>query len=869
MAGKSRSRLAICVCVALSGSVVLAGSADAAIRVKPKRAVPGQVVVVSGVKAGKVRVSIGAKRAKVVRRQKRRVHVLVPKLKPGKKRVVVRQGRKTSRTSLRVGRAFTGRVTPTLEPLLAASAEVGPAGGTVSARGSNGTAYELTVPAGALTAKTLVTMTPIARLSGLPSGKSTRNAVHFAPEGLQFAVPAELRVTPVLGNPVALTASGAGKDAVFHTGRKDGSSFVVEVAHFSLGATVNMSLQDFENLLASWAGQPMTLAIAAQFYDMLPNFNHAGFCSSSPTCQVVRQAADNFVGDFARHPDGGGCAEAAEAAFIHELEGTVNLIFEMEADRQLLGDRALSGLTACRANLVGRMYRLIHDTAPNDPLGVSGPCAHTQVDLDRDGRVQEIECAVRVAGTAGLQGFTLTRGLAVADIQAGLRKILTDGKRQCEEERKFEEGVRLLIRGAQYGQALNDSGALAGLDGEFDAAINECEPRITVAPASPSVEIGETEDFTATSEDPTDTSFTWSVDKGTIDSSGHFTAPTEPGPVVVKATSPKAAWFPTAADPNRVGKTTVDVTCPEGQVAVEDECREVTITISPTSATVSQGATRQFTATVTGTPDTRVSWSANGGSVTQAGLFTAPATAGQYTVTAASVAAPSKQATATVTVPAGVVVELTGRVSTVDQDSFVNSCGAGDANDPDTVTGPTGPDFSGQLSQAAQTAASNDCGSANGTTGQVSGLAAAAANADTFDLTSDFSASASATANDEHPTVIASVSSSSGMTVYFRAVGGDATITCDGTSTGPGSQAMSVVMDHSTPKIVVLHSQDGPHSFTASRTVQAGESHKIDLGFGFFEAESDDPDNPPFHEGGAGSGEIACRFDAPTRVVLG
>ena len=49
---------------------------------------------------------------------------------------------------------------------------------------SNGTRYELTVPAGALTAKTIVTMTPIARVAGLPGGKSTRNGVHFAPEGL-------------------------------------------------------------------------------------------------------------------------------------------------------------------------------------------------------------------------------------------------------------------------------------------------------------------------------------------------------------------------------------------------------------------------------------------------------------------------------------------------------------------------------------------------------------------------------------------------------------------------------------------------------------------------------------------------------------
>jgi hypothetical protein len=62
------------------------------------------------------------------------------------------------------------------------------------------------------------------------------------------------------------------------------------------------------------------------------------------------------------------------------------------------------------------------------------------------------------------------------------------------------------------------------------------------------------------------------------------------------------------------------------------------------------GGTQQFTATVTGSTNTSVTWSATGGTVTTAGLYTAPSTPGTYTVTAKSVADTTKTASATVTV---------------------------------------------------------------------------------------------------------------------------------------------------------------------------------------------------------------------------
>jgi len=59
-------------------------------------------------------------------------------------------------------------------------------GGTLSATGADGTVYTLTVPANALEQATRITMTPLARVAGLPFGEDVRG-VQLGPDGLQFA----------------------------------------------------------------------------------------------------------------------------------------------------------------------------------------------------------------------------------------------------------------------------------------------------------------------------------------------------------------------------------------------------------------------------------------------------------------------------------------------------------------------------------------------------------------------------------------------------------------------------------------------------------------------------------------------------------
>ena len=80
----------------------------------------------------------------------------------------------------------------------------------------------------------------------------------------------------------------------------------------------------------------------------------------------------------------------------------------------------------------------------------------------------------------------------------------------------------------------------------------------------------------------------------------------------------------------------------------------VSVSVSPSTASVASGGNQQFTATVANSSNQSVTWSATGGTISTAGLFTAPIVTTDQTVTvkATSVADTSKSASATATVKA-------------------------------------------------------------------------------------------------------------------------------------------------------------------------------------------------------------------------
>lgn len=184
---------------------------------------------------------------------------------------------------------------------------------------------------------------------------------------------------------------------------------------------------------------------------------------------------------------------------------------------------------------------------------------------------------------------------------------------------------------------------------------------VTVSPATATVRAGtEFSAFSAAVTNTTNTAVNWLVDNvaggndtvGTIDASGHYTAPASPGNHTVTAVS--------QADTTKSGSAQVTVT------------QAFAVSIAPTSATVQPKATQQFTATVIPTPNLGVVWSVDSivggnstvGTVDVNGLYTAPSGSGTHTITATSKDDSTQSASAQITIPPGMAVSpATARVA--------------------------------------------------------------------------------------------------------------------------------------------------------------------------------------------------------------
>jgi chitodextrinase len=178
---------------------------------------------------------------------------------------------------------------------------------------------------------------------------------------------------------------------------------------------------------------------------------------------------------------------------------------------------------------------------------------------------------------------------------------------------------------------------------------------ISISPTAASVVTTKTQPFTATVTNATNTAVTWQVNgvtggdstHGTISASGLYTAPSSaPNPATVTV----SAILQT--DATKSASATVTIAASQNPVV---------ISISPTVASVVTTKTQPFTATVTNTTNTAVTWQVNGltggdsthGTISASGLYTAPSAVpspATVTVSAISQADPTKSASATVAI---------------------------------------------------------------------------------------------------------------------------------------------------------------------------------------------------------------------------
>jgi hypothetical protein len=184
--------------------------------------------------------------------------------------------------------------------------------------------------------------------------------------------------------------------------------------------------------------------------------------------------------------------------------------------------------------------------------------------------------------------------------------------------------------------------ALIGV-GTKPASATTLPVKISISPKAASVESAQTQQFTATVTNTDNMAVTWSATSGSISSAGLFKASTVKTDLIVSVTATSVA------DPTKSATALVTVT------------PLISVSISPTSATVNSLDTQAFKATVTNSSRNGVTWLATKGTITDQGMFTAPSvtTTTTASVTATSVADPTKLATVIVTVLPAVSVKVT------------------------------------------------------------------------------------------------------------------------------------------------------------------------------------------------------------------
>jgi hypothetical protein len=184
---------------------------------------------------------------------------------------------------------------------------------------------------------------------------------------------------------------------------------------------------------------------------------------------------------------------------------------------------------------------------------------------------------------------------------------------------------------------------------------------VNVTPTNALVLLGNQTTLTATVTNTSDTTVSWSVSGvlggnatvGVITSAGVYTAPADlPSPATVQVTATSHA------DSTKSGTASLAITS------------DITLNLTPNPASVELGASQAFQATVTsgGHPDTAMRWSLSGpacagacGTVDASGKYTAPQTLpspASATLTAQSVADPSKQISAAVTITSSFLLQL-------------------------------------------------------------------------------------------------------------------------------------------------------------------------------------------------------------------
>jgi hypothetical protein len=128
-------------------------------------------------------------------------------------------------------------VSVTLDTSHAVTQTMTSSGGSLTATGADGSSYTLTLPSGALSDTTAITVTPIQSLQPLPPGATLAGGVDLAPDGLQLIKPGTLVMklahSPAVQNQLGTSYSASGQDFHLTPLTTDATTITFPIIHFS------------------------------------------------------------------------------------------------------------------------------------------------------------------------------------------------------------------------------------------------------------------------------------------------------------------------------------------------------------------------------------------------------------------------------------------------------------------------------------------------------------------------------------------------------------------------------------------------------------------------------------------------------------
>lgn len=581
------------------------------------------------------------------------------------------------------------------------SGTIGPAGGSLASGDMT-----LTIPAGALSDDTTITLTPLVDLAGTPLAGTLIGGAKLEPEGLRFLRPAVLVFAAPPSVPVA--------DVIGFGTAGDASQLHLQPRTVS-GDTISLRLWHFSAAGASSGGSGAASAVQARPPSSAEQRALQRIAIAQPACELeeaqgifggaacdhlreesVRALFDWYTTTVVPGLDQAGAASAfrAEAALAEWLawQAEVALVFHDDpAGTPQCGtlqnecDQAHASATAAVAahaqqrltNCTGTsLTSQLRDIARISDFSGAGAIDLTSVGLP-DATNGELlrACAhleitvVDFPAVAALNAANTLRGRVTVDVFSGPDRtdvpftFTVDGAGvPVAADGTFQSTLSPTVPGLALNVALEAEAIDPSLQTPSFSTIAALtrptrERLLLQAMGSTTVPAGGTVglrvlvagDGMSSAVVPLTVGGPGSVSPSSIttDAQGEALATyNAPGDGVVSNATVTAALSDGAA-----ASVPITITVP------------VTVALNPTTVVLTAGATQEFTATVTGSL-LGVTWTASGGAIVVTGShtarFEAGTTPGSFSVTAMSIADPASSATATVVIqpPLGGTVQL-------------------------------------------------------------------------------------------------------------------------------------------------------------------------------------------------------------------